>query len=298
MPEQRINLGLIGWPLDHSLSPRIHQAALQELGLAGRYCLYAIEPNHIQDVAILDLLEHVAAGEIDGLNVTLPYKQPVVPLLAALTPSAECIGAVNTIYMENGLLTGDNTDAAGFQNDLQQLPVEKHTPALLLGAGGAARAVLFSLLKAGYSVGVAARNLLQAQELAHSFNAIANTPVEVLPLEKNALSQISRKIGLLVNATPLGMSPDTETCPWPEDLALPLHACVYDLVYNPVDTLLVRRACQAGLPARSGLGMLVEQAALAFERWTGYTAPRAVMRQAVQDACEPRIRQTSQRKIK
>ena len=125
MSEKHINLGLIGWPLEHSLSPCIHQAALKELGLDGNYCLYAIEPNKIQEIAILDLLEHVADGEITGLNVTLPHKQTILSFLAALTPAAARIGAVNTIFMEDGLLKGDNTDAAGFQNDLIQLPVEK-----------------------------------------------------------------------------------------------------------------------------------------------------------------------------
>ena len=286
MSENYINLGLIGWPLEHSFSPRIHQAALAELDLCGQYCLYAIEPNSIQKIAIQDLLEHVANGEIKGLNVTLPHKQTILPFLESLTPSAARINAVNTIYMEAGLLKGDNTDVAGFKNDLCQLPVKQDSPALVLGAGGAARAVVFSLVEMGHPVNIAARDPDKAEILATSFNNIAKTAIHVLPLEEYSLAQISTEIGLLVNTTPLGMSPRTETCAWPENLPLPAHACVYDLVYNPVDTLLVRRARQAGLPACSGLGMLVEQAALAFERWTGFSAPRAIMKQAAQLACE------------
>lgn len=292
MSKNCINLGLIGWPLDHSLSPYIHQAALQELGLCGKYCLYAIEPNHIQKIAIQDLLDHIASGEITGLNVTLPYKQSVMPFLASLTPSAARIGAVNTIYLEDGLLKGDNTDAAGFRNDLLQLPIKKDTPILVLGAGGAARAVIFSLIQMGHPVNIAARNPVKAEILAASFANIAQHPIQVFPLEENALATISHKIGLLVNTTPLGMVPHPATCPWPDNLSLPIHACVYDLVYNPVETLLVRRARKAGLPASSGLGMLVEQAALAFERWTNHVAPRDVMKQAAQMACKT---QTSQR---
>jgi shikimate dehydrogenase len=290
-----INLGLIGWPLEHSLSPQIHQAALRKLGLRGSYRLFAIKPNNILDIAISDLLEHVVSGELKGMNVTLPHKQSVLPFLAALTPAAASIGAVNTIYMEKGLLKGDNTDADGFLNDLAQLPLAENSPALILGAGGAARAVVFSLLKAGHPVTIAARNPIKAQGLADSFNNIANTPIQVLPLEAPAFKQVSKKINLVVNATPLGMFPRNETCPWPADLPLPAEACIYDLVYNPVDTLLVRRARQSGLPACSGLGMLVEQAALAFEIWTGTTAPRAVMRQAAQRACEFQTTQLSKR---
>ncbi len=291
MAKNFINLGLIGWPLDHSLSPRIHQAALRELNLGGQYCLYAIEPNNIQEIAIENLLDHIANGEITGLNVTLPHKQTVLPFLASLTPSAARIGAVNTIFLEDGLLKGDNTDAAGFKNDLLQLPVENNAPALVLGAGGAARAVVFSLVELGYPVYIAARNPEKAEILASSFNNIAKTPIQVLLLKEQSLEKISHEIGLLVNTTPLGMSPRIETCPWPASLPLPVHTCVYDLVYNPVDTLLVRRARLASLPAFSGLGMLVEQAALAFERWTGLAAPRTVMRQA----CESQISQASQR---
>lgn len=295
MADSCTNLGLIGWPLEHSLSPYIHQAALKELGMCGKYCLFAIEPNHLRQRAIQDLLKHVANGTLKGLNVTLPYKQTILPMLATLTPAAARIGAVNTIYMEEELLKGDNTDAAGFRNDLMQLPVAEHAPTLVLGAGGAARAVVFSLLQAGHPVILAARKPEKAQSLADSFINIAQTTIKVLPLEPQALAQVSDEIGLLVNATPLGMSPHIETCVWPERLPLPAHAAVYDLVYNPLDTLLVQRARQAGLPACSGLGMLVEQAALAFERWTGTTAPRTVMQQAAQRACEPQTTKLSQR---
>lgn len=284
MPEHCINLGLIGWPLEHSMSPQIHQAALHKLGICGNYRLFAIEPNNIMDIALSDLFQHVVSGELTGLNVTLPHKQNVLPFLSDLTPAAAHIGAVNTIFLEDGLLKGDNTDVAGFLNDLEHLPFAEHAPSLILGAGGAARAVLFSLLGAGHPVSIAARNPTKARTLANSFNSIAKTPIQVLPLEAHALAQICNSIGLVVNATPLGMSPNIETCPWPENLPLPAHASIYDLVYNPADTLLVRRARQSGRPACSGLGMLVEQAALAFERWTGLAAPRETMKQAAQQA--------------
>ena len=291
------NFGLIGWPLEHSLSPCIHQAALKEMGICGKYCLFAIQPdeNHLQ--AILDLLEHVRNETgLQGLNVTLPYKQSVLPLLDRLTPAALRIGAVNTIYMEDGLLMGDNTDAAGFLNDLQHLHLAAHAPALVLGAGGSARAVVFSLLQNGHPVTVAARQPEKARTLADSFAEIAAKPIRVLPLEAQYLARADEDTGLLVNTTPLGMNPYTETCPWPDRLPLPPQAAIYDLVYNPPETRLMQRARQSGLPARGGLGMLVEQAALAFERWTGRPAPRAVMQQAAQNAFQPAVRVSTQRK--
>lgn len=288
MGEKQINLGLIGWPLEHSLSPQIHQAALRELGLKGKYCLYAIENNGLREQAITDLLEHVANEKIQGLNVTLPYKQIVLSHMASLTPAAARIGAVNTIRLNKGLLQGENTDAAGFMNDLKELPVASKANTLILGAGGAARAVIFSLLEAGHLVTIAARDPQKAQAVANSFSCIAKVPIRVLPLESKALSAIKDDLDLLINATPLGMSPHKDTCAWPKILTMPKHACVYDLVYTPANTMLIQRAQLAGLPARSGLGMLVEQAALAFESWTKKTAPRSAMYQAAIDSIQKR----------
>ena len=290
------NFGLIGWPLEHSLSPCIHQAALKQMEICAKYCLFAIQPdeNHLQ--AIFNLLEQMR-GEtgLQGLNVTLPYKQSVLPLLDRLTPAALRIGAVNTIYMEDGLLMGDNTDAAGFLNDLQHLPLAAHAPALILGAGGSARAVVFSLLQNGHAVTIAARQPEKAQALADAFCGPDSAPVQVLPLEAQYLARACEDIGLLVNTTPLGMSPQTETCPWPDRLPLPPLAAIYDLVYNPPETRLMQRARQSGLSARGGLGMLVEQAALAIERWTSRPAPRAIMQQAAQEALQPGQRVSNQR---
>lgn len=278
------NLGLIGWPLEHSLSPRIHHAALKALGICGDYRLFAIPPEEHPRQAILSLLEHLQQGSMQGLNVTLPYKQTVLTLLEALTPAAAQIGAVNTIYKENERLTGDNTDAPGFQNDLRHLPVVPGVPALVLGAGGAARAVVFSLLKLGHPVILAARRPAAAQSLADALKSSMEGSIRIIPYQLLAIRNASKSIGLLVNTTPVGMHPDTAACPWPEDLTLPAQAAVYDLVYNPPETRLLQWARQAGLPARGGLGMLVEQAALAFERWTGLPAPRPAMQQAAETA--------------
>jgi shikimate dehydrogenase len=274
-------LGLTGFPLSHSLSPKLHTAALTAAGLEGTYSLFPVDPARPE--ALVALLERVRSGEIHGLNVTIPHKQAVIPLLDELSETANAIGAVNTIYLKNGRLIGDNTDAAGFWDDASllmvnrkskienhQSPITNYRSALVLGAGGSARAVVFALKSHGWEVAVAARRIEQAQALVTEFGL------------QTAQSLDSQTTGfdLLVNTTPLGMSPNIETCAW--DWGFPPRAFVYDLVYNPPETLLMKRARAAGLQASNGLGMLIEQAALAFELWTGHKADRTAMKMGLE----------------
>ncbi|MBI5352752.1 MAG: shikimate dehydrogenase [Chloroflexi bacterium] len=269
-------LGLIGYPLGHSLSPKIHLAALKSCGLDGDYSLFPIHPDDKQ--GLKDLLERVRAGELQGLNVTIPHKQNVIPLLDELTPTARSIGAVNTIYLRENKLIGENTDAPGFLSDLNRFIGNRDASrgvgksALVLGAGGAARAVVYALLDDGWNINVVARRLEQAQQLASSFNNYQ------LPITTFSDLQPSREaFNLLVNTTPIGMTPNTGQSPLPENLSLPDNAFIYDLVYNPRETKLVKDARAQGLNATTGLGMLIEQAALAFEIWTGHNPPRKVL---------------------
>jgi shikimate dehydrogenase len=280
-------LGLIGYPLSHSLSPKLHTAALRACGLAGDYSLFPIQPDDSQ--SLKDLLSRLRSSELHGLNVTIPHKQNVVPLLDELTPTAKSIGAVNTIYLRDNKLIGDNTDAPGFLTDLKRFLDQRksgignressivHGPSsIVLGAGGSARAVVYALLHDGWEVTISARRVEQAKELAMSFMNY-QVPITNYELSGMELSNIS----LIVNTTPLGMTRNSDQSPWPENLPFPPHAAIYDLVYNPRETKLVRDACLQGLPAKTGLGMLIEQAALAFEIWTGHNPPRAVMLNAV-----------------
>jgi shikimate dehydrogenase len=275
-----IHLGLTGYPLGHSLSPKIHAAALRSAGLDGEYLLYPVSPD--DPAALAALINRLRSGELNGLNVTIPHKQMVIPLLDDLTPSARSIGAVNTIFVKDGKLTGHNTDAPGFLGDLARLlgksKIENRQSAIVLGAGGAARAVVSALLSDGWQVTLAVRpaDLGQAKKLSLSHSSLI-TYHSIPELSNIELSNTA----LIVNATPLGMSPETGTCPWPEGLDFPINAAVYDCVYNPRETLLVKRARAAGLVATTGLGMLVEQAALAFQIWTGYNPPRDVLFAAV-----------------
>jgi shikimate dehydrogenase len=277
-----IKLGLIGYPLGHSLSPLIHNAALKSCGLEGSYALFAIHPEDKQ--GLKDLLARVQSGEMTGLNVTIPHKQNVIELLDELTPTAQTIGAVNTIHRRDHKLIGENTDAPGFVSDLKKFlttetPGHGNVSALVLGAGGSARAVVYALLNSGWTVTLAARRIEQAEQLATSFIEYK------LRITNYELSNIDLSgISLVVNTTPIGMTPDIDQSPWPEHLPFPSHAAIYDLVYNPHETKLVQDACAQGLRATTGLGMLIEQAALAFEIWTGRKPSPEILFEAVNHA--------------
>jgi shikimate dehydrogenase len=273
-----IQLGLVGYPLGHSLSPNIHRAALKACELEGNYSLFPIRPEHKQGLE--DVLGRVRAGEIHGLNITIPHKQNVIPLLDELTPTAQAIGAVNTMYLRENKLIGDNTDAAGFLSDLKRFLAtathqRKELNAVVLGAGGSARAVVYALVNDGWGVTIASRRVEQAQELAAKIEGIK---VEEFNLQTLQLSNFQ----LVVNTTPVGMSPNTDQSALPENMIVPNNILIYDLVYNPRETKLVSDARAKGLSATTGLGMLIEQAALAFELWTGCNPPREKLWEAVE----------------
>ena len=272
-----ISLGLLGYPLSHSLSPKLHGAAFKAMGKEGEYRLYSIPPENLKELG--DLLGLVRSGEITGLNVTIPYKQTVLSYLDDVSPSAEGIGAVNTISLEKGRLIGLNTDAPGFLADLcRAFPRGfRAKKAIILGAGGAARAVVYILLKEGWEVTLAVRkaDIGQGALLISSMKQqFIGAELSQVLMECEELSRILDQVSLIVNATPVGMYPETEKSPWPEGVKFPQVAAVYDLIYNPRETCLIRRARSAGLRTTSGIGMLVEQAALSFEIWTGYRPPR------------------------
>ncbi len=209
-------------------------------------------------------------------------------MLDELTPSAKAIGAVNTIFMNNNQLVGHNTDAPAFLFDLAEL-LTKQMPekkALVFGAGGAARAVVYALLTDDWTVNLAVgrKDAGQAAALIESLNSLAGgRSMRSVFMDARDLMQFERGIQLIVNATPIGMLPETKSSPWPVDIPFPYGAAVYDVIYNPRQTRLFKDARAAGLRARTGLGMLVEQAALSFSCWTGLNVPREVMFAAVEE---------------
>jgi shikimate dehydrogenase len=278
-----IQLGLVGYPLSHSLSPRLHSAALQACELDGVYSLFPIEPDDIRSLG--SLLDRVRTGELTGLNVTIPHKQNVIQFLGELTPSARAIGAVNTIFLREGSLIGDNTDAQGFLVDLDAFLKECNVQigkdadnagrsALIIGAGGSARAVTYALDGSGWMVTIAARHIEQAQQFT-------NPHLRVIRYDSGHLENILSTFQLIINTTPVGMFPNTNASIWINGLPFPKGAAVYDLVYNPRETLLVSQARNAGIHARTGTGMLVEQAALAFQLWTGHDILRSILFEAI-----------------
>jgi shikimate dehydrogenase len=286
------SLGLIGYPLGHSFSPILHQAALEAAGLPGEYKLYPISPEANFPDQFTMLLEQLHKRQICGLNVTIPYKQIVVPYLDRLTQTAQNVQAVNTIFIDRDELVGENTDIDGFYIDLhQKLHKHKKIPnnnqetrlALVLGAGGSARSVVYGLMREGWQVMLAVRRNQQAHELLDSLKLNGERFIFHLSYEGlyDVIGEKFGKVQLVVNTTPIGMLPNTEVSPWPSYLPFPVDSFIYDLVYNPKETKLVREATASGNVAYNGLGMLIEQAALAFERWTGVIVQRQILWEAV-----------------
>ena len=274
-------LGLVGFPLGHSLSPKLHKAAMETLSLQGAYRLYAVPSGDDGAPVMKQLLQKMRMNQIQGLNITIPHKQNIIAYLDRLTPIAAAIGAVNTVYKDGQNLVGDNTDMRGFWMDLnrvQGLFMEKEGKCLVLGAGGSARAVAFALVDAELYVTIAARRVEQAEQIRNQFIGYRD---QISVVQWNNISDVIADSTLIVNATPIGMHPHSTVSPWPVGLPFPREAIVYDLVYNPVETRLIKEAKASGLKAVSGLGMLVEQAALSFQCWTGLSVPRKVMMEAI-----------------
>jgi shikimate dehydrogenase len=261
-------VGIIGWPVSHSLSPRMHNAAYAALGLDWAYLPLPVPPERVGD-AVRGL---VALG-FAGANVTVPHKQAVIPFLDELTPVARAIGAVNTIIVRpDGSLLGDSTDGAGFMADLRaQMANGKWQigNVLVIGAGGAARAVIYALVAAGATVAVANRTLELVQELCQTISCALPDAADRLSAHRfpNALTGLAAEVDLIVNTTSLGLH---EGDPMPWDAAVSFHPgqVVYDLIYNrPTELLALARS--QGATALDGLGMLVHQGARAAALWTG-----------------------------
>lgn len=269
-------VGIIGRPVAHSLSPLMHNRAFQHLGMNWVYV-----PFEVREQDLPAAVAGLRALSVKGVNVTIPHKTAVIPLLDELTPAAAAAGAVNTIIREAGRLIGDNTDGSGFVRSLAEEAGfdPKGTRVVVLGAGGAARAVAAALAGAGCAhVAVANRTVDKAWAVAE-VAARCGAQAAALPLERRALEEALAGAQLLVQATPVGMAGD-QSLPLDPDLLQP-PLLVADLVYTPLWTPLLRAARARGCAVLPGWGMLLYQGAEAFERWTGVRAPVAVMREAL-----------------
>jgi shikimate dehydrogenase len=274
-------VGVIGYPLRHTLSPVFQQAGLDELGLDVRYQAWETPP-----AALSGAVAALRGPDRMGMNVTIPHKQAVIPLLDRVDVTAQAIGAVNTVAKVAGALVGYNTDCTGFLRALRQdggfEPAGRR--ALVLGAGGAARAVLYALIDAGAArVGVAARRRDQAAAAIEYFGR--GGAAAPLVNESWGLPDLVTEYDLVVNTTPMGMLHGAGEHASPlAGVDLPAGVFVYDLVYNPSETPLLRQARAAGARNLGGLSMLVYQGAVGFEYWTGRPAPVATMLTAARRA--------------
>jgi shikimate dehydrogenase len=268
--------GLIGDPVEHSMSPVMHNAAFEKVGLDYVYVTFKVKPEEVGES-----IEGMRALNIKGLNVTIPHKVTVLQFLDRLDHLAEKIAAVNTIVNDNGVLTGYNTDGAGLLQALLEKGVEpKRKNIVILGAGGASRAISFTLADRGAHLVILNRflELDWAKELASRISQIFSQEVKALELNRENLAGVLDKADILVNATSVGMSPDTDGTPVDADLLRP-GLVVFDAVYNPIKTRLLGEAETAGAKTISGLDMLVWQGVLAFEKWTGQKAPAELMKE-------------------
>ncbi len=273
-----IRLLLLGWPVAHSRSPAMHRAALAAHHLDGTYELLPAPPEDLREaVSVLRQDPDVA-----GFNVTVPHKQAMVELVDHAEPLARRIGAVNTVVRQRGLLIGANTDAEGFLRALREAGGDPNAAALVIGAGGAARAVVAALANAGAArIDVAARRREQAQALVDEL-----VEGEGRALDLGNVAVAFGGAGTIVQATSATMDPEVaeafaDALPW--DALQPGTACM-DLVYEPLETTFLAKARAARGHPIDGLGMLLHQGALAFERWTGRRPPLEVMREALFEA--------------
>jgi len=277
--------GVIGDPIEHTMSPVMHNAAFKKLGLD-----YIYIPFRVREEELGKAVDGIRALNIRGLNVTIPHKVAIMPMLDGLDPLAEKIGAVNTVVNIDGYLRGYNTDAAGFLQALLERGVEpKGKNAVILGAGGASRAICYILAESGTHLTILNRQLELdwAEELAWLISHEFEEEARALELGFENLKMALKRADILVNATSVGMSPNSRETPVPARL-LRAGLLVFDIVYNPIKTRLLKEAEAAGAQTISGIDMLAWQGALAFEKWTDRPAPLDLMRKEAIKALEKR----------
>ncbi|MBU0672456.1 MAG: shikimate dehydrogenase [Candidatus Margulisbacteria bacterium] len=274
--------GLIGYPLGHSVSPAMHNAAFKKLGLDYEYVPFEVNPEDLAEA-----LKGLRALHVAGFNVTIPHKEAIVPLLDEVTKLARVIGAVNTVINQEGKLVGYNTDGAGFIESLKEdAKIDpKGKNVVVLGAGGASRAVVVMLAESGAkSIVLSDIEADKAKKLSDYIDSYFGNGGGSVPPNSPELQRALDQADILVNTTPVGMKPKTKVSPLAKQITLPKKLLVYDLVYNPAQTQLLKDASAAGCKTCSGLGMLVRQGAIAFTLWTGEEAPIKDMYQAAEKA--------------
>ncbi len=267
-------VGLFGHPVHHSQSPLMHNTAFAEIGCDFAYAAFDVPPERLEDA-----VAGIRALGLRGVNVTIPHKVAILPFLDEIDPLAQRIGAVNTVVNEDGRLIGYNTDGMGYVRSLVEetgIDLTKQV-VTMLGAGGAARAVACTLAEKGVkAIRIINRSREKAERLAEQLHPL----VEARALEPHEFAAAVADATLLINTTSIGMYPHVDEMPIPGEW---LHdkLVVSDLIYNPLETKLLRHARETGAVTHSGVGMFVNQGALAFELWTNREAPARLMRETV-----------------
>ena len=272
-------VGVIGDPVEHSRSPQMHNAAFAKAGLD-----YVYVPFHVRPDDLADAIAGFKAINVVGINVTLPHKQAVIRSVTSISREAELIGAVNTLTFVEGNIYGDNTDAPGVLKALEEDGNMSGSPvgenAIVLGAGGAARAVVVALALRGVaSITIANRTVEKAVSLAEEMDRKTGVSMQGMGLTDERLPLAVRESKLLVNTATTSMDvtqPLLISADW-----LQSNTIVYDIVYTPPVTPLMQAATERGCQTLGGIGMLVHQGAIAFEKWTGVTPCTQTMRQAL-----------------
>ena len=275
-------LGVIGYPVEHSFSPMMHNAAIAHLKADYVYLPFPIHPQNLQPA-----IAGFSAIGLRGFNITIPHKQSIIPLLDEVSEVAKAIGAVNTVWQEGDRWLGTNTDAVGFLAPLKSLNKNwAELPAVVLGNGGAARAVVAACAQLGCpEISVIGRSPDKLTAFSQSWTASPEIAARLKPANWQQIEDYLPQAGLVVNATPIGMHPDVDASPLsPAQTALIKAGTIaYDLIYTPRPTQFLKQASAVGAIAIDGLEMLVQQGAAALEIWLQQPAPVSVMRQALLD---------------
>ncbi len=278
-------VGVMGYPVKHSASPAMHNAAFATLGMDWAYVPFEVAPENISAA-----LAGIRALNLAGVNVTVPLKELIPPFMDELTDRARLLGSVNTVIHREGRLIGDSTDGPGFIAALayEGLILKPGDKVVVLGAGGSSRAVVRALLEAGSNIVIANRNEERAEALAAELAPGTSGKIAVVSLTESVLRNALTDAVLLVNTTSVGMHPKPEEMPPVPVDALHVGLFVSDLIYNPYETRLLFLARSRGCRFQNGIEMLVRQGAIAFERWTDVKPPADVMRNAVQSYLQGR----------
>ena len=273
-------VGVIGDPVQHSRSPQMHNAAIVERKLD-----YVYVPFHVRSGELREAIEGFKALNVLGVNVTIPHKQTVMPILDDVSHEATLIGAANTLIFCDGRVSGDNTDAQGFLRAMTEegIDIPVGGSAVVLGAGGAARAVVVALALSGLGlITVANRTGWKAIQFEKNLATISETEISAVDLASNQLNSAIRSADLLVNTTSVGMQETDQLLIDPDSLNP--GTIVYEIVYTPPETPLLRVAREKGCQTIGGIGMLVHQGAIAFEKWIGIVPNVETMRIALKQA--------------